>query len=114
MFVGDLDPLVTNDMLRDAFRVYGEIVEEETFAKKQNYGYFFFILFIYQNDVLIFNRFVKFRRRIDAETAKKEMDGKVLGERRIRTGWGDANTQRHCVWGLVQILNTHQIRREGV
>lgn len=41
--------------------------------------------------------FVKFRRRIDAETAKREMDGRVLGGRRIRTGWGDANTQKHCV-----------------
>jgi RNA recognition motif-containing protein len=40
---------------------------------------------------------VKFKRRIDAETAKREMDGRVLGGRRIRTGWGDANTQRHCV-----------------
>ena len=43
------------------------------------------------------DRFVKYRRRIDAETAKREMDGRVLGGRRIRTGWGDANTQRHCV-----------------
>lgn len=42
-------------------------------------------------------RFVKFKRRVDAEVAKREMDGKVLGGRRIRTGWGDTNTQRHCV-----------------
>lgn len=42
-------------------------------------------------------RFVKFKRRSDAEMAKREMDGRVLGGRRIRTGWGDTNTQKHCV-----------------
>eukprot|EP00479_Gromia_sphaerica_P007758 TRINITY_DN2705_c0_g1_i1.p2 TRINITY_DN2705_c0_g1~~TRINITY_DN2705_c0_g1_i1.p2 ORF type:complete len:57 (-),score=4.75 TRINITY_DN2705_c0_g1_i1:635-805(-) len=25
------------------------------------------------------------------------MDGRVLGSRQIRIGWGDANTQRNCV-----------------
>jgi len=79
LFVGDLDTSVTSEMLRDAFRVYGDLVDDETFAKKQNYG------------------FVKYKRRGDAEVAKREMDGKLLGGRRIRTGWGDTNTQRHCV-----------------
>lgn len=79
LFVGDLDPSVTSEQLREAFQVYGEVVEEETFVKKHNYG------------------FVRFRRRNDAETAKREMDGKMLGNRRIRIGWGDANTQKYCV-----------------
>ena len=39
LFVGDLDPSVTSEMLRDAFRVFGDITEDETFAKSQNYGY---------------------------------------------------------------------------
>ena len=77
--MGDLDPSVTNEQLREAFRPYGELCADDTFVKKHNYG------------------FVKFKRRIDAETAKREMDGKILGGRRIRIGWGDANTQKYCV-----------------
>jgi hypothetical protein len=45
----------------ELYRVFGPIVEEETFVKHRNYG------------------FVKFRHREDAERAKREMDGKFLG-----------------------------------
>lgn len=79
LFVGDLDPAITTEQLREAFRPFGPIVEEETFVKQLNYG------------------FVKFKHRAHAEKAKREMDGKLLGSRPIRLGWGDSNTQKHCV-----------------
>jgi len=79
IFVGDLDPSITSEQLREAFRAYGPIYEEETFVKHRNYG------------------FVKFKHRAHAEKAKREMDGKMLGNRPIRIGWGDANTQKYCV-----------------
>lgn len=79
LFVGDLDSSITTEQLRDAFKVFGPLVEEETFVKQRNYG------------------FVKFRNRSDAERAKREMDGKVLGGRPIRIGWGESSAQKHCV-----------------
>lgn len=79
LFIGDLDPSVTSEQLREAFSAFGPIYTEETFVKHRNYG------------------FVRYRHRKDAERAKREMDGKVLGNRTIRIGWGDANYQRHCV-----------------
>lgn len=79
LFVGDLDPSITSEQLREVFRRFGPIYEEETFVKHRNYG------------------FVRFKHRKHAEIAKREMDDKVLGSRAIRIGWGDANYQRHCV-----------------
>jgi len=79
LFVGDLDPSITSEQLREVFRRFGPIYEEETFVKHRNYG------------------FVRFKHRKHAEVAKREMDEKVLGNRAIRIGWGDANYQRHCV-----------------
>eukprot|EP01087_Luapelamoeba_hula_P008941 TRINITY_DN2275_c0_g1_i2.p1 TRINITY_DN2275_c0_g1~~TRINITY_DN2275_c0_g1_i2.p1 ORF type:complete len:561 (-),score=82.46 TRINITY_DN2275_c0_g1_i2:62-1744(-) len=79
LFIGDLDPLVTTDMLRETFEKYGPIYKEETFVKHRNYG------------------FVRFRHRKHAEAAKRDMEGKILGSRPIRIGWGEANYQRHCV-----------------
>eukprot|EP01102_Stenamoeba_stenopodia_P009796 TRINITY_DN2901_c0_g1_i1.p1 TRINITY_DN2901_c0_g1~~TRINITY_DN2901_c0_g1_i1.p1 ORF type:complete len:332 (-),score=76.92 TRINITY_DN2901_c0_g1_i1:537-1532(-) len=79
LFVGDLDPTITTEQLREAFRPFGPIVDEETFVKQLNYG------------------FVKFKHRAHAEKAKREMDGKLLGSRPIRLGWGDSNSQKHCV-----------------
>lgn len=79
LFIGDLDPTITSAQLRDVFRQFGPIYEEETFVKNRNYG------------------FVRFRYRKHAEIAKREMNNKLLGSRAIRIGWGDANYQRHCV-----------------
>jgi len=79
LFIGDLDPSITSAQLREVFRQFGPIYEEETFVKNRNYG------------------FVRFRHRKHAEMAKREMNNKVLGARAIRIGWGDANYQRHCV-----------------
>lgn len=78
--MGDLDTNAVNtDTLRALFRAYGPLYEEETFVKHRNYG------------------FVKFRFREDAERAKKELDGRLVGARPIRIGWGDANTVKHTV-----------------
>jgi len=61
LFVGDLDPSVTTELLREAFAKYGPIYKEETFVKHRNYG------------------FVRFKHRKHAEVAKREMEGQVLG-----------------------------------
>jgi len=79
LFIGDLDSTITSEQLREVFRQYGPIYEEETFVKNRNYG------------------FVRFRHRKHAEQAKREMNNTILGSRAIRIGWGDANYQRHCV-----------------
>lgn len=35
--IGDLDPTITDETLREIFRKYGEIFEEETVVKKNRY-----------------------------------------------------------------------------
>ena len=79
LFVGDLDPAVTTDMLKDIFRIFGPIYEHDTHVKKGKYG------------------FVRFKSRKNAERAKREMDGKVMYGRRLRIGWGEASPQRNTV-----------------
>jgi RNA recognition motif-containing protein len=79
LFIGDLDPAITSEQLREVFRRFGPLYEEETFVKNRNYG------------------FARFRYRKHAEKAKREMNNQILGSRAIRIGWGDANYQRHCV-----------------
>lgn len=81
LFVGDLDGTVNTDYLRQIFRKFGEIIEEETFVKAGS-GKF---------------GFVRFRHRSDAEKAKAIMNKKQIGSRIIRVGWGDNNIQKHCV-----------------
>jgi RNA recognition motif-containing protein len=87
LFVGDLDPRIDADHLKTIFKQFGPIYNDDTFVKRNGYG------------------FVKFKHRTHAEKAKATLDGKYLlipgsneqTERPIRIGWGDANTQRNCV-----------------
>lgn len=83
LFVGDLDDTVTVQELINLFQKYGELIIEETYIKNKNYG------------------FVKFAHRADAETAKKELNGFILGKRAIRIGWGyhnsNADLQKNCI-----------------
>lgn len=81
LFVGDLDGTISTEQLRSIFGKFGPLVEDETFVKAGS-GRF---------------GFVRFRHRADAETAKSEMNRKVIGSRAVRIGWGDNNIQKHCV-----------------
>ena len=84
--VGDIQEKITGEHLREIFKEYGPIYEEDTFVKRNKYG------------------FVKFKHRAHAEKAKAALDGKHLilsngykTAKPVRIGWGDANTQRNCV-----------------
>ena len=84
--VGDLEEQITGEHLREIFKDFGPIYEEDTFVKRNKYG------------------FVKFKHRAHAEKAKAALDGKHLilkngykTAKPVRIGWGDANTQRNCV-----------------
>jgi len=84
--VGDVDERINGDHLKEIFKEFGPIYEEDTFVKRNKYG------------------FVKFKHRAHAERAKAALDGKHLFLRcgyktakPVRIGWGDANTQRNCV-----------------
>eukprot|EP00296_Roombia_truncata_P007977 JP446437.1.p1 GENE.JP446437.1~~JP446437.1.p1 ORF type:complete len:350 (+),score=37.84 JP446437.1:43-1092(+) len=79
LFVGDLDGSLDTDGLRNLFRPYGPLYDEETFIKNKNYG------------------FVRFRHRAHAEQAKNELDGRMIGTRAVRIGWGDANMLKSSV-----------------
>jgi RNA recognition motif-containing protein len=81
LFIGDLDGNVTTEELRTTFGQFGELVEDETFVKAGS-GKF---------------GFVRFKNRVDAEKAKKDMTRKVVGTRMVRIGWGDNHVQKHCV-----------------
>ena len=85
--VGDEKKKIKSTHLRQIFKKYGPIYEDETFVKRNQYG------------------FVKFKHRTHAEKAKAALDGQHLSiieenyktAKPIRIGWGDANTQRNCV-----------------
>jgi len=84
--VGDVEEQITGEHLKEIFRDFGPIYEEDTFVKRNKYG------------------FVKFKHRAHAEKAKAALDGKHLmipngykTAKPVRIGWGDANTQRNCV-----------------
>lgn len=88
LFIGDLDGTITSEQLRDVFRPFGQIIDEETFVKSGSMKY----------------GFVRFGTREDAEKAKAEMNRKMVGSRNIRIGWGtsgDNNIQKHCVHGTI-------------
>ncbi|ETO09431.1 hypothetical protein RFI_27944 [Reticulomyxa filosa] len=88
--------IIDADHLKTIFKQFGPIYNDDTFVKKNGYG------------------FVKFKHRTHAEKAKAMLDGKFLTipgtdeqtERPIRIGWGDANTQRNCVH--VQFDGSHR------
>jgi len=72
LFIGDLDGTITSEMLREVFKPFGPIIEEDTFVKSGSMKY----------------GFVRFGTRDDAEKAKSEMNRKMVGSRAIRIGWG--------------------------
>eukprot|EP00128_Syssomonas_multiformis_P010022 Colp12_sorted_trinity150504_noHs@19088 len=75
IFVGDLSPEITEVNLRSAFAAYGMVSDAKVMYDPQSgnsrgYG------------------FVTFVNKEDAERAVAEMNGRWLGNRAIRTGWG--------------------------
>lgn len=80
LYVGNLAPSVTEEVLGDRFSEYGDILSvkimwprnDEQRARNRNCG------------------FVSFRRRKDAEDAKFNMQHEVIQGNEIRLGWGKA------------------------
>ncbi|CAJ0583946.1 unnamed protein product, partial [Mesorhabditis spiculigera] len=80
VFVGDLSPEVTNNMLKDAFAGYGEISEAKVIRdsqtqKSKGYG------------------FVSFPIKEHAEKAMTAMNGQWIGKRAVRTNWAARKPQ---------------------
>ncbi|GER40886.1 RNA-binding protein [Striga asiatica] len=69
IFVGGLDPNVTDEDLRQPFSQYGEIVSVKIPAGK-GCG------------------FVQFANRIDAEEALQQLSGTTIGKQTVRLSWG--------------------------
>ncbi|KAH9620256.1 hypothetical protein KSS87_009674 [Heliosperma pusillum] len=75
VFVGNLDPNVTDELLRQAFSQYGELVHVKIPVGKQC-------------------GFVQFTTRNSAEAALSAMNGAQLGGRTIRLSWGHNTSNR--------------------
>lgn len=86
VFVGGLDPNVTDEDLRQVFAQFGELVSVKIPAGK-GCG------------------FVQFTQRACAEEAIQKLHGTVIGQQSVRLSWGrsPANKQRQSgVWGQAQ------------
>ncbi|KAL1921775.1 uncharacterized protein VTP21DRAFT_10417 [Calcarisporiella thermophila] len=80
IFVGDLSPEVTDEVLSKAFSAFGSMSEarimwDPNTGKSRGYG------------------FVSFREKSDAEHAISTMNGEWLGSRAIRCNWANQKTQ---------------------
>eukprot|EP01083_Nonionella_stella_P298957 1014541_1 len=74
LFVGDLARCVTEDQIRSAFSQCGKVENVDIKRDKitgNNLGY----------------GFVQYHTRLQAERAKRELEGTAVGGRRIRIGW---------------------------
>ncbi|XP_074582255.1 polyadenylate-binding protein RBP47-like [Curcuma longa] len=82
VFVGGLDPDISEDVLKETFLQYGEIVSVKIPAGKQC-------------------GFVLFVRRSDAEEAIQQLDGTTIGKQTVRLSWGriPANKQSRAERG---------------
>ncbi|XP_074566335.1 RNA-binding protein L-like [Curcuma longa] len=69
IFVGGLDPIITDDLLRQAFGVYGELLYVKIPAGKRC-------------------GFVQFANRANAEEALRQLNGTPLGGQNVRLSWG--------------------------
>jgi nucleolysin TIA-1/TIAR len=80
IFVGDLSNEVNDEILHQAFSIFGTISEARVMwdmktGRSRGYG------------------FVAFRDRADAEKALNSMDGEWLGSRAIRCNWANQKGQ---------------------
>lgn len=64
LFIGDLDASTTIDDLHRAFGLFGPLYEDQTYLRQGKYGKY---------------GSCKFTQRQDAETARREMHGRILG-----------------------------------
>ncbi|KAM3573914.1 hypothetical protein VYU27_004113 [Nannochloropsis oceanica] len=64
LFIGDLDASTTIDDLHRAFGLFGPLYEDQTYLRQGKYGKY---------------GSCKFAQRQDAETARREMHGRILG-----------------------------------
>jgi len=82
IFVGGLDPTVTDDMLRSLFGQFGELVHVKIPVGKRC-------------------GFVQFNNRASAEEALQMLHGTVLGQQAIRLSWGRSPANKQTA-GWVQ------------
>lgn len=80
LFVGDLSPEVTDDILTKAFAAFGSLSDARIMwdmnsGKSRGYG------------------FLAFRDKTDAEQAVAAMNGEWLGSRAIRVNWANQKNQ---------------------
>ncbi|KAJ7980775.1 Polyadenylate-binding protein [Quillaja saponaria] len=83
IYVGNLDPNVTEEELKQTFLQFGEIVSVKVHVGK-GCG------------------FIQFGARASAEEAIQRMQGKVIGQQLVRVSWGKSLTARQDVpgsWG---------------
>ncbi|KAL1935284.1 hypothetical protein VTP01DRAFT_4424 [Rhizomucor pusillus] len=83
IFVGDLSPEVSDEVLANAFTPFRSMSEarvmwDQTTGKSRGFG------------------FVAFRERADAEQAIATMNGEWLGSRAIRCNWANQKTPGHA------------------
>lgn len=79
LFVGDLPPEVTDDVLRKTFEAFGSLSDcrvmwDPATSKSRGYG------------------FLAFREKADAEQAIATMNGEWLGSRAIRVNWANSKS----------------------
>jgi len=86
IFVGGLDPTVTDDMLRQLFGQFGELVHVKIPVGKRC-------------------GFVQFSNRASAEEALQMLHGTVLGQQAIRLSWGRSPANKQTA-GWVQPQQT--------
>ncbi|XP_050368243.1 polyadenylate-binding protein RBP45C-like [Argentina anserina] len=75
IFVGGLDPSVDDEMLRQAFGIFGELVHVKIPVGKRC-------------------GFVQFANRASAEQALSVMNGRLLGSQSVRLSWGRSPTSK--------------------
>uniref|UniRef100_A0A0C9S7H3 TSA: Wollemia nobilis Ref_Wollemi_Transcript_13547_2060 transcribed RNA sequence n=1 Tax=Wollemia nobilis TaxID=56998 RepID=A0A0C9S7H3_9CONI len=90
IFVGGLDPSVTDEMLRQVFAQYGEVIHVKIPVGKRC-------------------GFVQFSNRACAEEALSMLHGTVLGQQAIRLSWGRSPANKQPVgWGQPQQPDPNQ------
>eukprot|EP00808_Paulinella_micropora_P001391 g11980.t1 len=93
LFVGDLPRNATEQALEKFFSQVGDVVHVDIKRDKithNNLGYGFVEYAITHNNLGY--GFVEYATRAQAERAQQELNGRVLGGRKIRLGWAQKNT----------------------
>jgi RNA recognition motif-containing protein len=96
LHVPHVDPEISDEEIKNIFRKYGELVEDETYFIRRCYGY------------------IRFHTREDAERAKENLDGTALGKLKIRVEWANTELLRHAVQFHFEVEKSNLINFESV